>query len=77
MDDDTSSLFKTVCVAGCASPGFNGDSNARLDQLVDAGLLNVANPQTEAPKTELPRRYYRPSEMGISLYRQMKEKGAA
>ncbi len=34
------SLLQTVCAAGGARAAFNGDANARLEQLVEEGLLD-------------------------------------
>jgi hypothetical protein len=42
MDAETISTLKTVCTAGRASEGFNGDANERLNQLKNLGLLVVA-----------------------------------
>jgi len=36
------SLLQTVCAAGGARAGFNGDANARLEQLVEEGLLDAS-----------------------------------
>jgi hypothetical protein len=73
MDAEEISTFKTVCTAGCAWPAFNEDVNARLDRLVEVGLLNPAS----APKTKGPKRAYRPTEKGKELFRQLSQQGAA
>jgi hypothetical protein len=61
MDKETMSLLQTVCAAGGARAGFNGDSNARLEQLVEEGLLDSANP----PNAH--RSFYRPTKKGVSM----------
>lgn len=77
MDDDTLSLMKTVCVSGRARPTFNGNSNERLDKLVDEGLLDVVTVPSANPKRPLPRRYFKPTEKGRAMYRTLREQGAA
>jgi hypothetical protein len=67
MDAETTSTFKTVCAAGSASEGFNGDSNERLEHLTDMGLLVVAY----APGLLAQRRKYKPSTEGLALYEQL------
>jgi hypothetical protein len=67
MDAETISALKTVCTAGGASAGFNGDSNARLEQLADDGLLVRVN----VPKTKSPRHAYKPTEKAKDLVRKM------
>ena len=54
-------LLQTVCAAGGARAAFNGDSNARLEQLVEDGLLNVAN----LPNAR--RSFYRPTKKGVTM----------
>jgi hypothetical protein len=71
MDDDTLSVLKTVCVAGQARAGFNDNSNARLEQLVEAGLLDVVNAANADSNRAVPRRYYQPTEKGKAIYRQL------
>jgi len=71
MDDDTLSVLKTVCVAGQARAGFNDNSNARLEQLVEAGLLHVVQASNAGSKSAVPRRYYKPTEKGKAIYRQL------
>jgi len=73
MDAETISTLKTVCTAGRASSGFNGDCNARLEQLVAEGFLVVVN----VARAKGPRSAYKPSEKGQELFRQLTEKGAA
>jgi hypothetical protein len=67
MDTETISTLKTVCTAGGASPGFNGDSNARLEQLAEDGLLIRVN----IPKPKGPRHAYKPTEKGKDLVRKL------
>jgi len=76
MDEDTLSLLKTVCAAGSARAGYNGNANARLDELVEEGLLDVVN-AAAASASKVPRRYYQPTEQGRAMLRQLSEKGAA
>lgn len=61
MDQETMNLLKTVCAAGGARAGFNGDANARLEQLVEEGLLDLA----KQPHSH--RSFYRPTKKGASL----------
>jgi len=72
MDSETTSTLKTVCTAGCASEGFNGETNDRLSQLTDMGLLVVAY----APGL-LARRFYKPTEKGRALCEPPVEKNVA
>lgn len=74
MDAETISTLRTVCTAGRASSGFNGDSNARLEQLVAEGFLIVVD---TAPKTKGPRLAYQPTEKGKELLHQLGRKGVA
>jgi hypothetical protein len=73
MNNDTISTLKTVCTAGRASAGFNGDSNAQLEQLVDNGLLDAAGVATAFG----PQRSYTPTEKGRELLRQLSAKAAS
>jgi hypothetical protein len=73
MDAETISTLKTVCTAGRASSGFNGDSNARLEQLAADGLLVVVN----FAKPKGPRRAYQPTEKGREVVRKLAAHGAA
>jgi hypothetical protein len=73
MDTQTISTLKTVCTAGRASAGYNGDCNAQLEQLVDSGLLTAAGVATAFG----PQRSYTPTAKGRELVRQLSEKGAA
>ena len=77
MDNDTLSLLKTVCAAGRAREGYDGNSNARLETLVEQGLLDVVNAAAATPSTKVPRRYYQPTEQGRAMLRQLSSKGAA
>jgi hypothetical protein len=73
MDAEMIATLKTVCTAGRASSGFNGDCNARLEQLVEDGFLVVIN----VAKAKGPRSAYKPSEKGQELFRQLSHQGAA
>ena len=73
MDSETASTLKTVCVAGRACEGFNGEANERLNQLTDMGLLVVA--YTPGLLTE--RRVYRPTEKGRALWKQLLQSNVA
>jgi hypothetical protein len=71
------SVLRTVCVAGGARGGFNCDANARLDLLVEAGLLTVAeHPEPETGKVAR-RRFYRPTSKGVTMAQAVKTHGAA
>ncbi len=71
MDNETISMLETVCAAGGARAGFNGDANARLEQLVEEGLLDVAN----APNAH--RSFYRPTKKGVTMVQTLKTAKAA
>jgi hypothetical protein len=73
MTSETIATLKTVCTAGRASAGFNGESNAQLEQLVDHGLLSAAGVSTAFG----PQRCYTPTAKGRELIRHLAEKGAA
>ena len=73
MDSETASTLKTVCAAGCASEGFNGETNEQLNQLTGLGLLVVAY----APGLLARQRVYKPTEKGQTLCKQIVEKDAA
>jgi len=60
MDNETMSLLQTVCAAGGARAGFNGDANARLEQLVEEGLL-------DASPLSAHRSFYRPTKKGVTM----------
>lgn len=77
MDSDSISLLKTVCVAGHARPGYDGDSNARLDKLVDEGLLAIVNNAAAGTSSKTPRKHYQPTEQGRAILRQLSEQGVA
>lgn len=72
MDAETISTLKTVCTAGLASSGFNGDCNARLEQLVQDGFLVVVT----VAKPKGPRSAYKPTEKGNELFRKLGIQGA-
>ena len=55
MNDETKSLLKTVYVAHRVRAGFNGNCNARLEDLVEAGLMYAS--VDSAPKRLGPRVY--------------------
>ncbi len=73
MDAESISTLRTVCTAGRASSGFNGDVNARLEQLAAEGFLVVVN----TPRTKAPRRAYKPTEKAKELLHQLAHQGAA
>jgi hypothetical protein len=73
MDSETASTLQTVCAAGCAREGFNGEVNERLDQLTDLGLLVVAY----APSLLVGRRTYQPTEKGRAHCKPLVEKDVA
>ena len=73
MDAETISTLRTVCTAGRASSGFNGDCNARLEQLVEDGFLVVVN----VAKAKGPRNAYKPTDKGKEMVRELAHKGAA
>ncbi len=73
MDAETISTLRTVCTAGRASSGFNGDCNARLEQLVAEGFLVVVN----VARAKGPRSAYKPTEKGKEMFRTLSHKGAA
>jgi hypothetical protein len=73
MDAETIATLKIVCTAGRASSGFNDDSNARLEQLAQDGLLVAVS----INKPKGPRRAYKPTEKGKEVMRQLASQGAA
>jgi hypothetical protein len=73
MDAETVSTLRTVCTAGRASSGFNGDCNARLEQLVEDGFLVVVS----VTKTKGPRSAYKPTEKGQEMFRKLSITGTA
>ena len=78
MDRETISVLQTVCVAGGARAGFNDDANARLDLLVEAGLLTVADPpQQDSSAPVRRRRFYKPTTKGVMMSQACKAHGAA
>jgi len=77
MDPETFSVLTTVCVAGGARAGFNCDANARLDLLVEAGLLTVAEHPEHEPGKIVRRRFYRPTSKGVTMAQANKVHGAA
>ena len=48
MDNETLNLLQTVCAAGGARASFNGDANARLEQLVEDLLDRSLEPCKKA-----------------------------
>jgi hypothetical protein len=78
MDRETINVLETVCVAGGARAGFNDDANARLELLVEAGLLAVADPpHTETGTPARRRRFYKPTSKGVTMCQAYKTHGAA
>ena len=78
MDHETISVLKTVCAAGGARDGYNGEANARLELLVEAGLLDVAEHSTPDANTKTRRRrFYKPTKKGVNLIETAKAHGAA
>jgi hypothetical protein len=71
MDNEAMSLLQTVCAAGGARAGFNGDANARLEQLVKEGLLDVASPLNAH------RSFYRPTKKGVTMVKNLQMAEAA
>jgi len=76
MDQETISVLRTVCVAGGARSGFNCDANARLDLLVEAGLLTVVEHPEPEPGKIARRRFYRPTSKGVTMVQAYKAQGA-
>lgn len=78
IDEETLSLLKTVCVAGRARASYDGNANARLDQLVEEGLLReVSAACAGTSSSNTLRRQYQPTEQGRAMFRRLNEKGAA
>jgi hypothetical protein len=73
MDAETISTLKTVCTAGRASSGYNGDCNAQLEQLAADGFLVVVS----VAKGKGPRKAYKPTEKGEEMFRKLSVHGAA
>jgi hypothetical protein len=73
MDAETISTLRTVCTAGRASSGFNGDCNARLEQLAEDGFLVVVN----VAKAKGPLNAYKPTDKGKEMFRKLSHIGAA
>ena len=67
MDEETISTFNTVCTAGYACEGFNGETNERLRQLADVGLLVVS----QAPSFLTRRPAYTPTNQGWELFKRL------
>ncbi len=67
MDDESISTLSTVCAAGSACEGFNGETNERLKHLADVGLLVVAY----APDLLQNRPVYRPTLKGWELFKRL------
>jgi len=76
MDDDTLNLLKTVCAAGRARSAFNDNSNERLEQLENAGLLDLVSAPSEDPNTPAPRSFYRPTKTGRAMCRELSDEDA-
>ena len=78
MDAETISTLKTVCTAGRANSGFNGDCNARLEQLAEDGFLIVMNVGTvKGPRFIGNPTAYKPTEKGKEMFRKLGVQGAA
>jgi hypothetical protein len=79
MDAETISTLKTVCTAGRASSGFNGDCNARLEQLAADGFLIVMSVGTaKGPRFSSGNgTAYKPSEKGKEMFRKLAVHGVA
>lgn len=73
MDTETISTLKTVCTAGRAIAGYNGDCNDRLEQLVDSGLLDAKGVSSSFG----PQRCYTPTAKGRELVRQLAAKAGS
>jgi hypothetical protein len=73
MDAETISTLRIVCTAGRASSGYNGDCNARLEQLAEDGFLVVVN----VMQAKGPHSAYKPTEKGQEMFRRLSHKGAA
>jgi|HubBroStandDraft_4_1064222.scaffolds.fasta_scaffold698854_2 hypothetical protein len=73
MDTKTIATLKTVCTAGQANAGFNGDCNDQLEQLVDSGLLDAQGVSTSFG----PQRCYKPTAKGRELVRQLAAKAGS
>ncbi len=73
MDTEKISTLKTVCTAGCAASGYNGDCNDRLEQLVDDGLLDAKGVSTSFG----PQRRYTPTAKGRELVQKLNAKASA
>ena len=72
MDAETISTLKTVCATGHVRSGFNGDANARLEELAQQGLLV----KVSASKRKGYHTTYKPTEKGKELARQLSSKAA-
>jgi hypothetical protein len=73
MDAETINLLKTICVAGGVRPGFDGTSNARLEQLANIGLIDSIEIPTDKATKRSPRRLYRPTELGRAVFRKLSD----
>ena len=67
MDDETISTFNTVCTAGYACEGFNGETNEQLKHLANAGLLVVGY----APSFLARGQAYTPTSKGWELFKRL------
>jgi hypothetical protein len=77
LDEETIRVLKTVCAAGGAHTGFNEDSNARLEQLVAAGLLAIATLPNTNPIARTRQRFCRPTKSGVATVEKLKERDGA
>ena len=77
LDEESINLLRTICVAGSARPGFDGNSNARLEELNKAGLVDSLENPAHQPTKGKPQRLYRPTEMGRAMLRKLLDEGVA
>jgi hypothetical protein len=75
MNNETKSLLKTVYVAHRVRSGFNGNCNARLEDLVEAGLMFAS--VDSAPKRIGPPRVYELTPQGEALAHKLLEEECA
>lgn len=73
MDPETISTLKTICIAGHANSGFNGDCNAQLEELAKDGLIEAI----DFPKRKGPGRSYKATDKGRELVRYLSARAGA
>lgn len=76
LDGETIDMLRTVCAAGRVRSAFNGEANARLEELLTAGLLAVVDAPSADAKSIKPQRSYKPTQSGRELSEEL-EKGVA